>query len=286
MPRFASLKHSFIWLLLLSLSLVLLSGCAGRLSDDEKSEQQLYQEAQDALDRNRFITAIERLQALESRFPFGEYGEQAQLELVFAYLKNNQHEQARAAASRFVRLNPDHPQVPYALYLRGVAAWEAGRHALEGMEVSDISKRDPGSTREAYSDFQQLTSRFPDSEYTPDAIQRMRYLKNLLAAQEVYIGQFYLRRGAPIAAINRGREVLEGYRDTPAVPDALAVMIEGYRHLDNFEQAEQLKKLLISLAPNHPQLTANQRFIDLHPANEPDKTLLQILSFDLIGGRR
>lgn len=286
MPRFTNLKPSLVWLLLLSLSLGLLSGCAGRLSDDEKTEQMLYQEAQDALNRKRFITAVERLQALESRFPFGEYGEQAQLELVFAYLKNNQHEQARAAASRFVRLNPDHPQVPYALYLRGVAAWEAGRHALEGMEISDISKRDPGSTREAYSDFQQLVNRFPDNEYTPDAVQRMRYLKNLLATQEVYIGRFYLRRGAPIAAINRGREVLEGYRDTPAVPDALAVIIEGYRHLDDFEQAEQLKKLLISVAPNHPQLTANQQFIDLHPANEPDRTLLQILSFDLIGGRR
>ncbi|SFX75941.1 outer membrane protein assembly factor BamD [Marinospirillum alkaliphilum] len=280
----SSFSRSLLWLLLLSLTALFLSGCAGRLSDDEKSEQQLYQEAQQAMDRKRYLTAIERLQALESRFPFGEYGEQAQLELMYAYHQSNQHEAARATASRFVRLNPDHPQVPYALYMRGMSAWEAGRHALEGMKLSDISRRDPGATREAYADFHRLSTQFPDSEYTPDALQRMRYLKNLLAEQEVYIGRFYLRRGAPIAAINRGREVIEGYRDTPSVPDALAVMIEGYRHLEDFEQADELKQLLMTLAPDHRQLGRNNRFIELHPADQPDKTFLQIISFDLIGG--
>jgi len=282
MPDFARIKATLTLLLVGSLFALLLSGCAGRIADEDKTEQQLYQEAQEALDRNRYSTAITRLQVLESRFPFGEYGEQAQLELIYAYYQNNQHEAARAAAGRFIRLNPDHPQVDYAYYLRGLAAWDGGRHALEGLKLSDISKRDPGATREAYADFRRLILDFPDSQYAPDASQRLRYLKNLLAEQEVYIGQFYLRRGAPVAAINRGKEVVEGYRDTPSVPDAIAVMIEGYLHLDDQQEAEKLKQLLIELAPNHPQLGRGQQFVQLHPADRPDKTLLQILSFDLL----
>ncbi|WP_416885018.1 outer membrane protein assembly factor BamD [Marinospirillum sp.] len=278
-------RHTLTTLLLL-IFFSLLAGCATRIPDDQKTEAQIYQEAQEALDRERYLTAIERLQALESRFPFGEYSEQTQLELIYALYRNNQTEAARATARRFIRLNPEHPQVDYALYMSGLAAWEAGRHALEGLRLSDLSQRDPGATREAYADFERLATRFPDSEYTPDALQRMRYLKNLLAAQEVYIGRFYLRRGAPIAAINRGREVLEAYADTPAVPDALAVMIEGYRHLDQTEQAQRLQDLLAELAPDHPQLASQGRFVELHPADLPDKTLLQILTFDLLGGRR
>jgi len=282
MPAIARLKTLFTLLLVGSIFTLLLSGCAGRIADEDKTEQQLYQEAQDALDRNRYTTAITRLQVLESRFPFGEYGEQAQLELIYAYHQNSQHEEARAAAGRFIRLNPDHPQVDYAHYLRGLAAWEGGRHALEGLKLSDISKRDPGATREAYEDFRRLIQNFPNSSYAPDAAQRLRYLKNLLAEQEVYVGQFYLRRGAPIAAINRGREVVEGYSDTPAVPGAIAVMIEGYLHLDEPEEAQRLKELLAQLDPKHPQLGRGQDFIQLHPADRPDKTLLQIISFDLL----
>ena len=279
--------HPLRLLLLTSLVVsLLLTGCAGRVSDENKSEQQLYQEAQEALERGRYTRAIERLQSLETRFPFGEYGEQAQLELIYAYYQNSQYEAARAAASRFLRLNPDHPQVDYVHYMRGLSAWDAGRHSLEGLKLSDISKRDPGATREAFNDFRELSERFPDSAFTPDALQRMRYLKNLQAAQEVYIGRFYLRRGAPIAAINRGREVLEGYQDTPSVPDALAVMIEGYLHLDDEDEARRLRQLLIEIAPDHPQLTSNQQFILLHPANQPDRTFWQIVTFDLIGGQR
>lgn len=270
-------------LLLILTTSLLLAGCATRVPDEMKNEHQLYEDARDALDRGRYIQAVERLQALESRFPFGKYGEQAQLELVYAYYQNGQYEAAKATANRFVRLNPDHPQLDYVLYLRGLASWDAGRHALEGLELTDLSLRDPGATRDAYTDFSQLVQQFPNSSYAPDAIQRMRYLKNLLAEQEVYIGRFHLRRGAPIAAINRGQGVLEGYADTPAVPDALAVMIEGYLHLQQSDEATRLQQLLQQLAPDHPQLDTDG-FTQLYPADKPDKSLWQIITFDLFGG--
>lgn len=268
--------------LVLLLAVLVLSGCAGHLREDQKSERQLYEEAQRSLDKQRYLTAIERLQLLESRFPFGEYGEQAQLELIYAYYGSSKFEEARAAAKRFIRLNYDHPQLDYVIYLSGLSAWAAGRHSLEGLKLTDISQRDPGATREAYTDFQHLIKTYPNSIYTPDAQQRLRYLKNWLAIQEVYIGRFYLRRGAPLAAINRGLTVVEGYRDTPAVADALAVMAEGYLHLDDQPQAQKLIAQLYQINPKHPQLKGKNKLQQLYPANEPDKTIWQILSFDLL----
>lgn len=278
--------HSFIstkfFTLALLLSLGLLAGCAGKIKDEDKTEAQLYQEAQTALDKRRYLTAIERFQFIEARFPFGEFSEASQLGLMYTYYQTGKFEEARAAAKRFVRLNSDYQQLDYVLFLSGMAAWSSGRHTLEGLKLSDISARDPGATKEAYEDFSELIARFPNSQYTKDAKQRLRYLKNLLAAQEIHVGKFYLRRGAPLAAINRGRYVVEGYRDTPYVADGLALMIEGYLHLDDTQQANQLRQALAKLNPKHPQLVGDTGFKQLYPANKPEKTLIQILSFDLL----
>ncbi|WP_084004677.1 outer membrane protein assembly factor BamD [Terasakiispira papahanaumokuakeensis] len=258
-----------------------LAGCASAPAPEDQSEAQLYQAAEEALDDERYQTALQNLQDLESRFPFGDYAEQVQLELIYVNYQNENYEAARATASRFIRLHPDHSKLDYAYYVKGLAAWRAGRYALESLDLVDLSQRDPGATREAYDDFLKLVQRFPNSDYASDARQRMRYLKNLLARQEVYIGQFYLRRGAPEAAIGRGRTVLQGYQDTPALPDAIAVMAEGYEHLKLQDQADKMIKLLRQVDPQHPQLTA-QGFQMRYPPNQPDKTFWQIITFDLI----
>lgn len=279
--NFLAIKNKLLILLLL-LSLSWLSGCAGKVNNEDKTEAQLYQEAQTALDKKRYLTAIEKFQFIESRFPFGEFSEASQLGLMYTYYVTNKYEEARAAARRFVRLNSDYQQLDYVLFLSGMAAWSSGRHSLEGLKLADISARDPGATKEAYEDFSELIYRFPNSQYTKDAKQRLRYLKNLLAAQEVHIGKFYLRRGAPVAAINRGRYLVEAMRDTPYVADGLALMIEGYLHIEDKEQAEELIQTLAQLDPDHPQLKGKSGFKQLHPANKPEKSLLQILSFDAI----
>lgn len=274
--------RSSVKLLVLLISLSLLAACAGKIKDEDKTEAQLYQDAQVALDKKRYLTAIEKFQFLEARFPFGEFSEASQLGLMYSYYETNKYEEARAAAKRFVRLNSDYQQLDYVLFLSGMAAWSSGRHSLEGLKLTDISSRDPGATKEAYEDFSELIQRFPNSQYAKDAKQRLRYLKNMLAAQEIHAGKFYLRRGAPVAAINRGRYVVEGYRDTPYVADGLALMIEGYLHLEDAEQAQDLIWTLAELDPKHPQLIGRSGFKQLHPANKPEKTLLQILSFDLL----
>ncbi|WNK20615.1 outer membrane protein assembly factor BamD [Halomonas piscis] len=245
-----------------ALSLTLLAGCASNDTDpfaDEgkyanTGERELYELARDALDRSLYTTAIERLEALDSRYPFGKHAEQAQLELIYAYYESGKWEEARAAASRFVRLHPDHPQADYAYYLRGLAAWQAGRFSLERMRVIDISKRDLGATRDAYNDFRDLLTRYPQSDYAPDARQRVVYLRDLLARHELHVADYYLRRGAFVAAVKRGRWVLENYPESSAGPDALATMVEGYQGLGMNDRAREVLQVLKENAPDHDQL--------------------------------
>jgi outer membrane protein assembly factor BamD len=256
-------------LVALLLAATLVTGCAGRSATDNEdefagvAERELYEEARDALDRGRYTTAISRLEALDTHYPFGRHAEQAQLELIYAYYEAGDWEAARAAASRFIRLHPTHPQADYALYMRGLAAWQAGRFSLERLRLIDISKRDLGASRDAYSDFRELVSRYPDSEYAPDAEQRIVYLRNLLARQELHIADFYLRKGAYLAAVERGRWVVENYPETAATRDALAVMVEGYLGLEMRDRAREVLKVLIDNAPRHEQLS-NRTFQPKH----------------------
>ncbi|WP_083007137.1 outer membrane protein assembly factor BamD [Halomonas sp. GT] len=254
----------------LALSLALLAGCASNDTTPEEEdefsgvqERELYELARTALDSNRFPIAIERLEALDTRYPFGPHAEQAQLELIYAYYENSNWEEARAAASRFIRLHPDHPQADYAYYLRGLSAWQAGRFSLERLRLIDISKRDLGASRDAYNDFRELIQRFPQSEYAPDAQQRIVYLRELLARHELHVADYYLRRGAFLAAVERGRWVIENYPESSATRDALATMVEGYQGLGMDDRANEVLVVLRENAPDHEQLRGN-RFMPKH----------------------
>lgn len=226
-------------------------------------ERELYEEARDSLDRGNFTAAISRLEALDTRFPFGGHAEQAQLELIYAYYETSNWEATRAAANRFIRLHPSHPQADYALYMRGLAAWQAGRFSLERLKLIDISKRDLGASRDAYNDFRELARLYPNSQYAPDARQRIVYLRNLLSRHELHVADYYLRRGAYLAAVERGRWVIENYPQSEATRDALAVMVEGYLGLEMRDRARESLRVLIDNAPNHKQLRG-RTFVPRH----------------------
>lgn len=240
----------------------LLVGCASNGTQEEEeadefagvSESELYEESREALERGSYTTAITQLEALDTRFPFGDRAEQAQLELIYAYYETDDWEATRAAASRFIRLHPSHPQADYALYMRGLASWQAGRFSLERLRVIDISKRDLGASRDAYNDFRELIRLYPDSEYAPDAEQRLIYLRNILARHELHVADFYLRKGAYLAAVERGRWVVENYPRSQATSDALAVMVEGYLGLEMRDRARETLEVLIENTPNHERL--------------------------------
>lgn len=255
---------------------VVASGCSWFGGDKELPdipEQQLYEESIAALELEDFQQAVEKLQLLEARYPFGRYSEQAQLELIYAYHKNYEPEAASAAADRFIRLHPSHENIDYAYYLKGLTAFEQDRTFFERYLPIDITRRDPGAALSSFESFSTLLNRYPDSKYAPDASKRMVFLKNRLATYEVNVAQFYMKRGAFVAAANRGRYVVENLQNTPAVPDALALMYQAYTELGMTDLANSARDVLLTNYPDY----------DLNTYRQENKTLLETATFGLLG---
>ena len=278
------LRPQILTTVILCLSLTI-AGCSKDEVEEDlaATEQAAYSSAQSSLRAGNYQGAIQKLQLLESRFPFGRYAEQAQLEIIFAYYKSAQPEAARAAADRFIRLHPTHPNLDYAYYLKGMVSFEQDRNFLSSFIPMDPTTRDPGAARQSFNDFSQLIRRFPNSEYAPDAQQRMKYLRNLLAAAEVNVARYYIRRGAFIAAANRGRWVFENYQGAASVPDALAIMVEAYKLLEMEEQANQALSVLNTNYPEHGSLDEDGNFRNTRSLRKADRGWLNIISFGLIG---
>lgn len=244
--------------LCLSLILIACSGTDERPDfDADSGEQQIYNEAQRQLRNENFDLAVKSLQLLESRYPFGRYAEQAQLELIYAHYNAYEHEAAVEAADRFIRLHPQHPNVDYAFYMKGLAAYTGNEDLFQRFLPTDPTKRDTSSAKEAFAEFAQLLARYPNSPYAADAQARMVALRNLLARAEINVANYYLRRGAYLAATNRGRYVVENFQRTPAVADGLAVMALGYRLLGMEDLAQDAIDILALNYPEHPALDEN-----------------------------
>jgi outer membrane protein assembly factor BamD len=225
------------------------------------SEKNFYEVIQDDLDAGFWQTAIENLEALEAQHPFGDYAEQAQLELIYARYRAGDFEAAIASADRFIRLHPQHPNVDYAYYLKGLSFYSKNKGFFEQLIPSDESKRDPGSARESLATFNELLNRYPDSPYGPDARKRTIYLRNNMARLEIHAANYYFLRGAYLAAANRGRYVVENYQMTPAVPDGLAVMAEAYHLMQMQDLSDDAVKLLVANYPQHPALDESGNFL-------------------------
>jgi outer membrane protein assembly factor BamD len=275
-----TLKYAFA--LLFSL---MLGACAGNdeLPDiaADSGEQQIYQEAQRYLRSGNFDLAVKSLQLLESRYPFGRYAEQAQLELIYAHYNAYEHEAAIEAADRFIRLHPQHPNVDYAYYMKGLSAHTANEDVLNRFLPTDATKRDTGHAKEAFAEFAQLLSRYPDSPYAADAKARMVSLRNLLARHEINVANYYLRRGAYLAATNRGRYVVENFQRTPAVADGLAVMAQGYILLGMDDLAQDTIDILATNYPEHPSIDDNGEFDSVYTLDGLQRSWVNKLSFGL-----
>ncbi|MGZ8241627.1 MAG: outer membrane protein assembly factor BamD, partial [Methylobacter sp.] len=216
------------------------------------NSEKFRREAKTAVEAGNYEKAIKLYEALESRYPFGEESAQTQLDIAYAYYKNNDPDSAIAAADRFIKINPRNPSVDYAYYLKGLVNYNRGIGFIDRFLPTDISQRDPGSARDAYENFADLIRRFPESKYVSDARQRMIALKNNLAMHEVHVARFYMKRKAYIAAVNRSSNVVEKYQRTPAVPYALQIMQEAYTKLDLPELAKDVTKVYEKNYPNGP----------------------------------
>lgn len=271
---------------LLLCTLLLLAACSSGPKEPKfTSEADLYNAAEAQLNRSQWETAIRNLQTLEENFPFGTYAEQAQLELIYAYFMSGQPDAAIATANRFIRLHPQHRNVDYAYYMMGLSAYDKDKGMFERVLPTDLTKRDPGPARESLANFSQLLVRYPDSAYAADARKRMLYLRNLLARYEIHVANYYFKRGAYVAATNRGRYVLENYPQTPAIPDALAVMVQGYKLLGLDEAAEQSLSILRTNYSNHPVLDAKGNFDERYSYGDDSRSWVSRLTFGLFDKR-
>ncbi|WP_223787021.1 outer membrane protein assembly factor BamD [Marinicella meishanensis] len=243
----------------LMLALLVLQGC-GKKDDVREVEVtklsalEMYLGAKRALDAGVWSTAADKYKALRSHYPFGHYTEQGYLELAYAQYKMYQMEQAVSTVDRFVKNYPAHKNLDYAYYLKGLIYFDSDRGYMQRVNPDKAADRNQDNIRNAFTAFKNFIERYPESSYAPDARKRMVYLKNQLAAYEVQVASYYLRRGAPIAAVNRAKFVLESFQDTPAVGNALALMVESYKKMDESELANQSYAMLSTNFPNHSYL--------------------------------
>lgn len=261
---------------------IALSACSSNKSKNEElSEQEYYQQAKASLDKKSFMIAIERLQLLESRYPFGRYAEQAQLEMIYAYFMLSDHDKVLSLTERFIRLHPLHEQADYAYYLRALATYEMGFGLVERYFEHDVARRDPTPLHDAFYYFSELLTRFPDSPYTTDAHARMIYIKERLASHEITAARFLMKRHSFVAAANRATAVVQNYQRTPAVAEALALQVEAFGQLKMKEEAGQALQLLKLNHPDYWQLK-NGKFVDSGLAMTDRRSALNIISFGLI----
>jgi len=225
-------------------------GCSKNKRDLQSGADELYERATKSMNSGNYRNAISYFEALEARYPFSNQSKQAQLDLIYCYYKNGEPESAIDAATQFERENPTHPRVDYALYMRGLAYFKGQHGTFHRLFRLDLAKRPPVDARESFSAFSQLLKRYPDSPYAADARQRMIFLRNRLAEHENHVAQYYLNRGAFIAALNRAQYSMETYNGAPAVGHSMAIMVQAYEKLGMPDLAKDTRRVLTENYPD------------------------------------
>ncbi len=226
---------------------IMLTACGASKEIDvtaDWSADQLYRNAKRNLENENYLTAIEQYEILESRYPFGKFATQAQLDVAYAYYKYDEPEAAVVAIERFIKLNPRHKAVDYAYYLRGLVNFERGGSILDVVHERDLSNYDKTQLQTAFNDFQLLLRKYPKSKYAKDARQRLVFLRNEIARADLKIAQYYVSREAWVAAANRAKTILQSYPGTTAIKPALEIQLQAYRQLGLDELAADTQRII------------------------------------------
>ena len=238
---------------LMALAVSALMVACGTTPQDEFaniSPDKLYADAKEEADDGNFESAIKRLEKVEARASGTLLAQQAQIDLAYAYYKTGEKAQALAKLERFIRLHPTSPALDYAYYLQGLVNFNDDLGLFGRLANQDLAERDQQASRDAYDSFRQLSERFPDSKYTPDARLRMNHIVNALAAGEVHVARYYLRRGANLAAANRAQQAVKDYRQSPAIEEALYIMVQAYDNLGLVQLRDDAQRVLKQSFPD------------------------------------
>ena len=214
------------------------------------SANKLYSEAKQAMDEASYDKAVKYFEKLESRYPYGRFAQQAQIDIAYSYWKSAETASAIAACDRFIKLHPNHPNVDYVYYLRGLINFNEDLGLMGQVSQQDMTERDPKGARESFDSFKDLVTRFPDSKYAPDAILRMKYLVNALASLEVHVARYYMKRGAYVAAVNRAQFALKTYPEAPATEEALFIMVKAYDLMGMNDLRDDAERVMRKNYPN------------------------------------
>jgi len=231
---------------------LLLAGCAN--NEEERTVvadiTEAYELARTSVSRGNYRRGVEIYEAIQARYPFSDLARQIQLELMYAYYKGGQKELAIETAETFMRENPIHPRVDYALYMQALSYFEDEPGFLERWFRRDTTKRPPKEVELSYVTLRRLVERYPASSYAPDAQQRMIYLRNRLAAYENHVADYYLRLGAYVAAINRAKRAVEEYNGADSTAQSLATLANAYDELGLVDLARDTRRVLATNYPN------------------------------------
>jgi outer membrane protein assembly factor BamD len=220
---------------------------------------EIYAGAKDDMSAGRWSSAVKLLIKLESRYPFGVWAQQAQLDTAYCQYRDNERIQALVSIERFIRLYPTSAQLDYAFYLKGLINFNEDLSLLGGFGGQDLSERDQKASKEAFESFRELVTRFPDSPYAQDASQRMTYIVGSLAQYEVHVARYYYRRGAYLAAINRAQTAVADYREVPALEEALFIIYKSYDALGMASLRDDAKRVLLASYPESQLLKLGGR---------------------------
>lgn len=277
-------KLSSITLLALSVSLTgcqtfknLTSKKEDTVEKAEKSEEAYYRDAIAQMEKGRFTQAAEDLTNLRTFYPTGAIAEQALLDMMYAQYQSGKYEMAAASADQFIRLYPSNPQVSYAYYVRGVANMQGGAEGIKLFKVNQ-AERDTAYYRLAFANFQELVNKFPNSPYAPDAAQRMTYIYNQFAESELAAANWYIKRDAYVAAVNRAKWVFQYYPLSESTPEAIAILAYSHEKLGLNDLANDYKKLL---QINYPNWLTNDGRVKL--ATKADRSWVNKLTFGQLG---
>ena len=208
------------------------------------SVERIFQTGREAVQEGNYLRAIKMFESLESRYPYGPYAQQSILQQAYANYKLGEMAAAVSAADRFIKLYPNHANVDYAYYLKGLANFNEDFGFLTFLADQDLSERDPKTLRESYNAFRDLVAKFPESRYAGDSTARMRFLVNALASGEVHVARYYYNRGAYIAAASRAQSAMITYPSAPVVEDALVIMVNAYDKLQLTELRDDTRRVL------------------------------------------
>ena len=257
---------------------LLLGACATKPVEDETknwSAQHLYGQAMDELQAENYAKSIKLLENLEARYPYGHYAQQAQLEVAYAYYKDADPQSAVDACNRFIKLHPNHPNADYAYYLKGLSNFVPNETVFSDIADQDPSERDTQPIIDSFNAFRELTTKYPHSKYTPDALLRMVYLSNLLAEHDVHIALYYYNRRAWIAAVERAQDTITHFPQSPTNELALAIMTRSYDQMGVKNLAEDSLHVLKLNFPHSAWLNPNNPLV-YHGSTQPKKSWWKI----------